>query len=306
MDFVAIDFETANPKRCSACALGIAVVAAGHVVERRSWLIRPPDLDFSHFNIAIHGIRPEDVEDKPRFSELWPTVAAYLADCIVVAHNAAFDLSVLANTLDTYGVDCPDLEYTCTRDIAKVVWPKLPTYNLKYVATFLGIEFQHHDAMEDAVACAEIGIRACMVSGVRSMPELDEFISSHATSATDTGEARTERSKVRRTAQVRARDICPSSNSGPRPPFVGRTFVFTGALCSMDRREAMQVVADAGGTCSDSINKRTNALVVGGLYSQTFGSGYQTGKLKKASSLIKSGADLEIITEDDFLKMLHV
>jgi DNA polymerase III subunit epsilon len=45
MSWVAIDFETANETRASACALGVAIVEAGEVIDRASWLIRPPTLD---------------------------------------------------------------------------------------------------------------------------------------------------------------------------------------------------------------------------------------------------------------------
>jgi DNA polymerase III subunit epsilon len=56
MSWVAIDFETANETRGSACALGVAIVEADHVVERASWLIRPPTLHFNPYNLMIHGI----------------------------------------------------------------------------------------------------------------------------------------------------------------------------------------------------------------------------------------------------------
>ena len=47
-DFVAIDFETANSSRSSACAIGVAVVRDGRVVEHGSTLINP-EADFDHY-----------------------------------------------------------------------------------------------------------------------------------------------------------------------------------------------------------------------------------------------------------------
>ena len=44
MNWVAIDFETANAKRSSACALGIAIVENGRIIKRASWLIKPREL----------------------------------------------------------------------------------------------------------------------------------------------------------------------------------------------------------------------------------------------------------------------
>ena len=50
MNWIAIDFETANEKHSSACAMGIAIVADGRIVKRDSWLIRPRKLYFNYYN----------------------------------------------------------------------------------------------------------------------------------------------------------------------------------------------------------------------------------------------------------------
>jgi len=171
-EYIAIDFETANEKRDSACALGIAVVHGGRVVERRSWLIRPPEMRFSPFNIAVHGIRPAQVIGAPRFVDLWPEVQDYLTSGPVIAHNAGFDISVLAGTLSAYRIPAPEFDYACTVNIARNVWPQLPSFGLKVVAAHLGIDFVHHDAAEDAVAAAGIAISACRQTGAASLKDL--------------------------------------------------------------------------------------------------------------------------------------
>ncbi|MFM2044366.1 MAG: hypothetical protein RLY86_2942, partial [Pseudomonadota bacterium] len=68
---VAIDFETANEQRASACAIGVSRVEGGRVVWTREVLIRPPELRFTPFTIAVHGIRPEHVAHAPEFPEVW-------------------------------------------------------------------------------------------------------------------------------------------------------------------------------------------------------------------------------------------
>ncbi len=172
MNFTAIDFETANERRASACALGVVVVEDGHIVEQRSLLIRPPELRFNRFNIYIHGIGPQHVENEPEFCELWDELQTYLAGRHVLAHNAGFDMSVLRGTLDLYGLDYPDLSYSCTMRIARKVWPGLHRYRLDSIADHLGIEFLHHDALEDARACALIALYASGEMGVVDLPAL--------------------------------------------------------------------------------------------------------------------------------------
>ena len=68
--FVAIDFETANRRRNSACAIGLAAAQASRIVAVRSFLICPPTPQFEFS--GIHGIRWSDVRDAPTFDGLWP------------------------------------------------------------------------------------------------------------------------------------------------------------------------------------------------------------------------------------------
>ena len=70
MKTIAIDFETANEERRSACAIGLAWIESGEVVRREHRLIRPKEMRFNVHNIRVHGINPEDVRDKPEFPEV--------------------------------------------------------------------------------------------------------------------------------------------------------------------------------------------------------------------------------------------
>lgn len=172
MNFVALDFETANEKRSSPCAVGIVVVSGGQLVESRSWLIDPPGRRFNYFNVAVHGITAEDVDGEPRFDELWPTLSQYLLGNTVIAHNAGFDMGVLRGTLDHFGIACPELDYACSLVIARRTWPGLASYSLGSLADFLDIRFRHHDAAEDAAACAHVVLHACRETGSSSLEEL--------------------------------------------------------------------------------------------------------------------------------------
>lgn len=88
MDFLALDFETANDQPISACELGIAVVRNYKVVESRSWLIRPPKMEFAAFNTRLHGISEADVLQERTFKELWHELQEYFSDELLIAHNA--------------------------------------------------------------------------------------------------------------------------------------------------------------------------------------------------------------------------
>lgn len=172
LDFAAIDFETANGKRSSACSIGIVQVRDGKVVNKKHLLIKPPVLYFHPINVSIHGISADDVRDKPQFNEIWPEIKRYFEENIVIAHNASFDVSVLRSVLDTYGIQYPETFYSCTIVMAKKLWPNFDSYRLNALADRLGIKLKHHDAQEDALACAQIAMEACRLTGVNSLQEL--------------------------------------------------------------------------------------------------------------------------------------
>jgi len=159
LDFVAIDFETANSDRDSACALGIVLVNNGEIVKQEYHLICPPKLSFNPYNVKIHGITEKDVIDKPRFHELWPDIKHYFEGNSIISHNASFDMSVLRNCLDFYEITYPSLEYGCTYIMSKIHWPDLSCYKLDTVAASIDFDFRHHHALEDALACAQIALQ---------------------------------------------------------------------------------------------------------------------------------------------------
>lgn len=156
--FAAIDFETADPARDSACAVGVAVVADGRIVERIHHLIRPPRprVMFTH----IHGLAWDDVRDAPSFGELWPEVEPLLEGCdFLAAHNAGFDSGVLRACAASAGIPLEQRPFLCTVRLARRVWSLYPT-KLPDVCRALEIPLVHHRADSDAEACARIVIAA--------------------------------------------------------------------------------------------------------------------------------------------------
>jgi DNA polymerase III subunit epsilon len=161
MNFVAIDFETATSKRSSVCSIGLAIVQGGLIVDTAYWLVKPKELRFDPFNTYIHGITEKDVINEPEFCELWPKIKPHLENKTVIAHNASFDISVLKSILDEYEIPYPTINYSCSCIISKKHWPDLACHKLDFISEYLGIEFKHHNALEDAMACAKIIIQVC-------------------------------------------------------------------------------------------------------------------------------------------------
>jgi len=155
-DFVAIDFETANPARVSACALGFTVVKDGQIVESNGLLIKPVG-GHASFQTKIHGIQECDTADKPAFGELYSSLS-HLFELPLVGHSM-FDKQVLNALSDHFALQIR-FDYTDSASIAKEKLPNLKNHKLKTVAKYFKLpSFKHHDATADARACAEILVR---------------------------------------------------------------------------------------------------------------------------------------------------
>jgi DNA polymerase-3 subunit epsilon len=152
--FVAIDFETADPGRDSACAVGLVRVEGGRIVRQEARLIRPPRDQFVFS--SIHGITWDDVVDQPPFGEVWAGLAEVVTGArFLAAHNAPFDRAVLRSCCQAAGIEPPELPFQCTVRLARRRWGIRPT-TLPNVCRWLNIDLEHHDALSDARACAEI------------------------------------------------------------------------------------------------------------------------------------------------------
>lgn len=152
---VALDVETPNGKVPAICQIGLVVEECGDVVKTESILVNP-ETWFDGYNIRFHGITPKDVENAPTFPAVWPRIAAYFSDSVVIAHNAAFDLGVLSGTLERYDIPAPELTYACTVQMARRRFSRetYGSYRLDTLCAAFDIPLEHHhDALCDALAC---------------------------------------------------------------------------------------------------------------------------------------------------------
>jgi len=147
--FTAIDFETAQGYRHSICQVGLVRVVDGQVSETLNMLVQPPGNYYWYRFTGIHGISAKDTMHSPTFDKVWPKIEKFIAGQTVVAHNGfGFDFPVLAYTLAFYGLPVPDYTKYCTYKIYKS--------NLAALCSRYGISLNHHDALSDAIACAEL------------------------------------------------------------------------------------------------------------------------------------------------------
>lgn len=157
--FVALDFETCDTSRDSAIALGMVRVEAGKITRRWFSLFTPrqSNIQFSE----VHGLSWDNLRGMPRFEERFSDILEMLSGVdYVVAHNAAFDRSVLEVSAASKGLTLPPLLWGCTVQMARRLWPG-GSMKLFDLANRIGLPwFQHHNALSDATTCAKLVLKA--------------------------------------------------------------------------------------------------------------------------------------------------
>lgn len=305
MNFVAIDFETANESRDSACAIGLTEVRDGEVLEPVYHVIRPPELRFSRWTTQCHGLTAQDVVAAPSLGEIWPTLLPLIENRLVVAHNAAFDMSVLRHSLHTALLPIPQLSYLCTLRLARMAWPHLASHSLAFLAVVHGLELEHHHAGSDSHAAASLLLRIKEANHADCLLSLSESlgvsIGKIFSSASWTPSTSPSLRKDKQTVEV----TLPDGYDATQHPFHKKNVVFTGTLTMFSRSEAHAAVALFGGHPRGSVSKKTDYLVAGAQDLSRLATGTdESTKLRAAREFRKQGADIRVITDADFMELV--
>lgn len=169
--YIAFDVETPNYANDRMSAIGVTVVENGEIVGTYDTLVNP-ETYFDSFNVRLTGITPEMVTDKPAFPQLWRELEPLFDSGVLVAHNAPFDLSVLAKCLRAYCIEWRSrVPYVCTCQMSRCLLPRLPDHKLSTLCAYLDLELDHHRAGSDSMACGEI-----LVHHLQSGAEISPFV----------------------------------------------------------------------------------------------------------------------------------
>ncbi len=308
MDFITIDFETADVYRDSPCEIGLTFVENNEIKETKSWLIKPNCWPFFDDYVSeIHNIRPEDVSDALTFEELWPEIHSLINNKNLIAHNAGFDFSVLRSTLALYELEHPQLDYACSYIFSKQAWPGLHTYSLDHLCYMHNIDLTHHRAGHDSLATAQLSLKVFKDFEINSFDDLSTKLRTKPGKLFSGGydACQTKRSYSHRENKLdMSRFVADPSKENPDSIFYESKVVFTGTLSSISRDTALQSIVDVGGIISDTLTKDVNFLIVGAQNRRVVGESGLSGKQKKAAMYAEKGAPIEIVTEDFYLQNL--
>jgi len=281
MDFVAVDVETANSDISSICQIGIVVFKEGVMVDEWISLINPQS-HFDRTNIRIHGITDADVKDAPTFSEVAAKVTSYFKDHIVISHGP-FDRNSLSKIFSKLNLEFYVESWLDTTLVVRRTWPEFAKkgYRLSNVCATVGIEFKHHDALEDAKAAGAVLIEAIKLSGI-SLNDWPKRVSQSISGLPKNGR---------------------SFEVNPDGALFGEIVVFTGTL-SVTQGEASKMAALLGCDVGKGVTKSTTLLVVGDQDIDRLAGKAKSSKQIKAEGLISKGQKIRILSESDFMAMI--
>lgn len=281
MRFVAVDVETANPRMSSICQIGVVTFEGGREIAADVRLIDPGEY-FDPFNVQVHGITAAQVRGHPTFRELHPWLHECTAGEIVACHTH-FDRVAVMQACQRCKVEPLPCSWLDTAKVARRAWEEFSGagYGLSSLARHFGIEFRHHDALEDARTAGLILLRAVEETGM----DLTQWLE-----------------RCKRGISSRSSGVAIRREGDGVGPLVGETIVFTGAL-EVTRAEAADVAHEAGAAVEPGVTKKTTLLVVGDQDIEKLNGHDKSSKHRKAESLIAAGRPIRIVGEADFIEM---
>lgn len=286
MDYITIDFETANSSVTSACSIGIIIVKNSKIVLEEYYLINPEE-EFSSYNTTIHHLTYNDCKNEPTFKELWDKIKLYFNNTIVFAHNAIFDISVLKAMIEKYDLERPSIKFGCTVKIAKKLWKDtLPNVKLNTISKYLEVNHDHHNALSDAKICVDIIERGIKVMGLCDSSELYESLGFRL------GIYNQDRFYGSYQMYQRKKQVKILENA----KLIDKVICLDGKPSIMTKNMLVDKLLKNGAYVDKGLNLRTDYFVLLG--------NCKKNKLDYANELVKKGSLLKIIDEKDLLKMI--
>ncbi|KYG92335.1 hypothetical protein A0U40_05170 [[Bacillus] sp. KCTC 13219] len=288
--FCVIDIETTGLDSRFDEIIEIAAIKVenGQIVEERSSLVKPSE-EIDEYITELTGISNEMVVNENPINIVLDDFMDFWKGYTLVGHNVNFDINFLYDNSIKHGVKYLSNDFIDTLRISRRLIPELNSHKLKIIAEHFRIPAEiEHRALDDARRTNAIfeQLKSLCLQKFDSFLEFENLF------------------KSKNSKGLKASDITTTETEfDENHPFFEKSFVFTGTLEKMIRRDAMQLVVNLGGICTDNVTKKTNFLVLGNQdYSRIKDN--KSSKHKKAENLKLSGQDIEIISENVFYDML--
>ena len=174
-DYVVFDLETTgfSPETNRIIEIGAVKVQNGKIVDKFSTFVNP-QVPIPFRIEQLTSINDSMVIDAPVIADILPEFMKFCEGCVMVAHNADFDMSFIKKNCQRLDIPCkPTIVDTVA--LERVLLPNLNRFKLDTVAKALGVSLEnHHRAVDDAGCTAEIFVKFIEMLRERGMSTLDE------------------------------------------------------------------------------------------------------------------------------------
>lgn len=278
--FLGLDVETARPDMWSICQIGVATVGHDGEIRTYSTLINP-NCEFARSHVAIHGIDAAMVRGAPNIFAAIDLMLPLLGRHAIIQHSS-FDQRAIEAAYRDAGRTLPSLLWHDSVRIARAAWPEFAGaggHGLRHLKQALRMDFQHHDAGEDARAAAQV----VLLAEQRLGRPFDQIIAARAPKPAPAPRA-------------------PKPTPEPKPEST-HVCVFTGAL-SLPREYAAARAAAAGMTVMTNVTRKTTLVVVGEQDLAQLAGHEKSTRHRRAEELLAAGQPIRIIAEAEFLALI--
>ena len=303
-DYVVIDTETTglDYEFCDIIEVCAIRYSHGQPLDTFTSLIQPrpfmtEDEDTGKFVTEyvdgfisdLTGITNEMLETAPKPAEIIPSFVSFVGNSVLIGHNVNFDVNFLYDAAERLGLTLSN-NFIDTLRISRKIFPDLPHHRLHDIAYACHVEpTGEHRAKADCLTTAQC------YEAMRKLVLAQQSECSFCNLFKSTYNYNTVLSNL--TATV---DAIDETN-----PLFGKFVVFTGALSSMARKNAFQIVLNLGGKPENGITKHTNFLVVGNAEFAASVKDGKTLKMRKAETYRQKGQDISVISENAFFNMIE-
>ena len=289
-NYVVLDLETTGlmPDFDEIIEIVALKIENGNITDTFQQLVKPEN-EIGSFIEQLTGITNEMLSTAPKINEALPLFDKFVGDSIVVGHNVNFDVNFLYDNYMNVFERPFSNDFIDTMRIARKIYPKLPHHRLKDIVQYLGIaENGYHRALKDCEYTYK-----CYQSMENTVMQDFNGIQAFQALFRNKG-GRLDLTKL----------VANKLEFDETHPLYKKVCVFTGTLEKYTRQEAAQIVVNLGGTCGNTVNKKTDYLILGNNdYCSTIKNG-KSSKQQKAEEYKLKGQDIEIIPESVFYDMI--
>ena len=291
-NYVIVDLETTglSPEWNSIIEIGAIKVEKGEVSEVFQQLVNP-GFEIDDYIQSLTGITNEMLSSQPTIRDVLKDFDIFVKNGIIVGHNVNFDINFLYDDYIRYLNKPFSNGFIDTMRIARKVLPELEHHRLIDIVFYFGIQDgSFHRALADC-KYTYLCYQALSEIVLQKYENYNNFL------ALFKKNNYYERIDLKKLA-------CTNECVDTDNPLFGKVCVFTGMLQQFSRQEAAQIVVNLGGTCGNTVTKKTNYLIMGNNdYCATIKDG-KSAKQKKAEEYKLKGQDIEIIPESVFYDMI--